>query len=311
MDTIEIALSKLTQYISELGLATWQLQVVGIGVVLLLILILIRQRKIKAKPGHKIQTKNRPDIIGIKLQDHEATYSYDEDAKRLKPVSTITKTSTYRKKTLKQTTNEWRKATEQIRQLRREISKQKRTEEHLRQIIADLKSSNQQAPIGTSESESEQHNIIPKPSILKSTDTQIQEGRQIESADEDSKQQSAEHPVVNQENTEVITEDERKQQDSKESGELMHTDDQDYRDTTDENKNNSDMEQQITESFTNTEQYQQQEVYTRDQEEPFREDIEDGENSQQPGVPLDVKELKAIAELAKRLRGNNRQQQGK
>jgi len=309
MDTIESALSKITQYISELGLATWQLQVIGLGVVLILILILIRQRKIKTKPIiHNAQTRIRPDVIGIKLQSREATYSHDEDTKRQKPVSTTSKTTTYRKKTLKQTTNEWRKATEQIRQLRRELSKQKRTEEHLRQIIADLKSPNQKANAGTSESESEQSSIKPKPSILKSYDTQIQEGSQSQPVKDDSKQQSTGDTALLKENMEVIIEDENKQQNSKESGEVMHPDAQDHQDTTEEKKNNLDMEKQITESFTNTEQYQQKVIYTKDQEELT---IEDEEYSQQPGVPLDVKELKAIAELAKRLRGNNRQQQEK
>jgi hypothetical protein len=311
MDTIEGVLNKLTQYISELGLATWQLQVIGIGVVLILILTLIRIRKKKAKPGYKVQTRSRPDVIGIKLQDSQATHSHEEDAKRLKPVSTITKTTTYRKKTLKQTTNEWRKATEQIRQLRHELSKQKRTEEHLRQIIADLKSSSQKATVGTSESESQHISTKPEPSIPKSTDTQVREDSRSKPADEDSKQKSAEHTALIHDNTEAITEDEKKQRDSKGSGELMHTDVQDRQDNSEENKINSDSEKQITESLTNTEQYQQQVICTRDQEAPTIEDIEDGENSQQPGVPLDVKELKAIAELAKRLRGNDRQEQEK
>ena len=91
---------------------------------------------------------------------------------------------------------------------------------------------------------------------------------------------------------------------------MVHTNSQDRGDTAEEKRINIDTEQQNPELITNTEQTRQKTIQAHNQEaESIREDQKDRENSRQPGSPLDAKELKAIAELAKRLGGNNKSQQ--
>lgn len=279
MNTIDIALGKLTQYMSwlcsELGLAKWQLLTITIAVIILLILIAIRQRKKKAKPIHTIQPRYHSEIIGINLATHGASHPEIEDTKQHNLASVSKKDGTQK---WKQTTKEWRKATEQIRQLKHEITKHKRTEEHLRQKITELTTSNRQAIYETTESVHAKHNIMSKPAMMKTLDKQIQEVNQSEQADKYVKQQPVEHTATNKEHRKDVTEDE---------------------------KSKKDMKQQNTD-LTTTEQPQQEITNHENQVEELKRKI-----TEDDGAPLDVQELKSIAELARRLRGNNRQQQNK
>lgn len=283
MDTIDIALNKFIQYMSELGLENWQLLIIAIAIIILLILIAKRQRKPKARLIHTIQPINQPEIIGKKLYNREETNPKVEDTKQHQPAPTPAKKHIKGEKTnLRQTTKEWRKATEQIRLLRREVTKQKRTEEQLRQKIVELSISSQQTGYETKENEHVQHHVKSQHSVPQTTEIQIQEVNQGEQADKKMKQLLEKNAATNQEH---LLEFPKTEQTTK---------------------------QQSADSISSTEQSPQEltDHHNRDQE-PIGKEINNRSNSKRHGVPLDIQELKSIAELAKRLQRKNHQQQNK
>jgi protein-tyrosine phosphatase len=229
---------------SDLGLEKEQLLILVTAIIILLILISRHRRKIKVKRIPTIQNINQPEIIGKKLYSHQENLPKVEDAKQHKPAPAPDKSIKDEKTNWKQTTKEWRKATEQIRLLRREVSKYKRTEEQLRQKISELTTSGQQTSVGAKENEHPGGNINHGLSTPQAFEIQeIQQGEQV----------------------------------------------------------NNRMEQSPQEMACNQNQL----------EEPTEKEVKNRGNSKRHGTPLDVQELKSIAELAKRLRRNNYQQQNK
>jgi len=270
MDTINIVINRFIRYMSKLGLEEWQLRIIFLIFIILLILIAIRKWKRRVKV-HTIQDRNDQGIIGKRLYNHGAHHTEVKDSKENHQVLAPAKSIKEEKPDCRQSASEWEKAQEQISQLKHEITKHKQTEENLRQIIDELKKSKSQTLNETTESENIEHYIRHESFMPKNIDLQIPEVNQNEQTDKDLEKQSADHTAVNEESMEDITEDEQDGKGTKESGELMHTNNHDRGDTAEEKK--------------------------------------DGGDSQQPGSPLDVMELKAIAELARRLGRNNHCQQ--
>ncbi len=279
MDTIDIALNRFMQYMSGLGLEKWQLLIIAIAIIILLILIARRQRIPKARSKRPFQPINQPDIIGKKLYKREETNPEVENAKQHQSTTTPAKNTKGESTNLRQTTKEWRKATEQIRLLRREVTKQKRTEEQLRQKIAELTISNQQ-PGDLTESKHVENHIKSIPSTPQTTEIQIQDVHQGEQTDINMKQPHEINVAVNQKHPLEIPS-------------VKH--------------NQKDTRQQNADSIPLAEQSGQELTSHRNQEqEPTG---EKKNNSKQYGVPLDVQELKSIAALAKRLQRKNHQEQ--
>ena len=283
MITIELVLNKMNEYLewiySELGLARWQLLIIAIAVIIVLILIAIRQRKTKVKPIHTIQTKNRSEIIGVKLSGRRISHPRTEDTK--KHSRAFTAETDERQKDWGQTTKEWRKATEQIRHLKHEVTKHKRSEELLKQKLDELTTARENLQSEITERKQEENNL--KQEIEKLTSNQ-------QSFDETKKTVNAQYeighkPVLPTTKEEQVQTDEDKQDDRE------------------------DIIQDDSTSIVDTEKSTLTNNHNNQDQELTREDIENEENSKRHEVPLDVQELKAIAELAKRLRGNNRQQQ--
>jgi hypothetical protein len=277
MDAINTALSKFLQYMSELGLEKGQLLIIVTAIIILLILISRRRRKTKVRRTPTIQTIDQPEIIGKKLYSHQEGHPKAEDAKQQKPAPTPSKSIKDEKPGWKQTTKEWRKATEQIRLLRREVTRQKRTEEQLRQKISELTTSSRQIPVGAKECE---HPGYDMPQTF-----EIQEIQQDKQADNSSKQLTVNSVAANKKHGEDIPEDEHTQKGTKQK--------------------NADL-------TTPGVHIQQQTANNQDQfKEPTAKEVKNSGNSKRNEIPLDVQELKSIAALAKKLRRNNHQKQNK
>jgi predicted component of type VI protein secretion system len=192
MDTIDIALNKFIQYMSDLGLEKWQLLLIAIAIIILLILLARRQRIPKARPKRTFQPVNQPDVIGKNLYNRKESPPEIEDAGPAQPTPAPAKKKTKDERpNLKQTSNQWRKATEQIRLLRREVTKQKRTEEQLRQKIAELTISNQQVGVVTKESKNPEPHIGSFHSTPQPAEVQIQELNQGDQTQKGTRQQIA------------------------------------------------------------------------------------------------------------------------
>lgn len=242
MNTINIVINRFIRYMSKLGLEEWQLQIIFLILIAMLILIVISRWKRRAKPLHTVQGGNYWSIIGKKLYNRGAHHTKVEDTKEYYQVSVPEKSTKERESDCRQSANVWEKTKEQISQLKHEITQHKQTEENLRQIIDELKKSNPQTLDENTESRNTEHYTRPESIVSKNIDLQI--------------------PEVNQ--------NEQAGNGTDESGKLVHTNNQDRGDNT--------------------------------------EDQKDRENSKKPGSQLDANELKAIAELAKRLGGNNPRQ---
>lgn len=193
MDAIEIAINKFLQYMSELGLEKEQLLILVIAIIFLLILISRHQRKIKAKRLPTLQNPNQSEILGKKLYSHQESHPGTEDIEQHKSATDPdNKSIKDEKPNWNKTTKEWRKATEQIRLLRREVSKYKRTEEQLRQKISELTTSSQQISVGAKECEHPEDNINHGLSTTQTFEIQeIQQGEQVNNRIEQSPQEIA------------------------------------------------------------------------------------------------------------------------
>ena len=284
MDAIDIAINKFMQYMSELGLEKWQLLIIAIALIVLLILIARHRRKVKVRTIRPIQIINQPEIIGRKLYNRGESHPKMEDVNQ-QPTPAPEKPVNEGRQTWRQTTIGWRKATEQIRQLRREVTKHKRTEEQLRQKIAELTASAQQNRGEIEEIEHAEHRITPESTVPKVVDTQIQEVSRSEHTDDNIKQSPVHNITTNQEHREDFPGDEQTQ---------------------------NTKGQPIADLITSSEQTRQEMTNNCIQDvEPAGKEIINKNNSKCNGVPLDVRELQSIAALAKRLRRSNHQQQNK
>jgi hypothetical protein len=243
----------------------------------LLILISRRQRKIKVRPIRKVEAINPPDIIGKKLYKHQESPSEAEDAEQHKPAQIPAKPIKDDKQNWSQTTKEWRKATEQIRLLRREVTKHKRTEEQLRQKISELTNSGRQNPAGLKECEHKGHNSNPGTSM-----PQTFEILDIQ-AESSTKQLTVNKAVSNNKYKEDIPEDKHTQNVAEKKADELTTPREQVRQEIANNPNHS--------------------------AEPIVKEVTNSGNSKRHVNPLDINELESVAALAKRLRRTKHQKQ--
>jgi hypothetical protein len=292
MATVEILLYKLADFYNWLysatGLKQWQFLIIALAVILLLTLIARVQRKRMVTKVHTVPAVNRSEIIGINLSGHKAREHGTKET--LKHNVSLTSEMDEKQMGWAQTTKEWRKLNEQIRQLEHEVTKRKRTEEHLKHQITELTTTNQE--LQNQITEHEQAEKPPRPQIDEAAMSEQQIPHEIpgkQSIDESPQPDVLQTPTQ-QEISQPEQADQNTQQEVAESAVIM--DEQLQSDINEEEKVPKDTNQQTIES-TDTEQ-------------SLTEEIEESEELRQR-TPLNVQELKAIADLAKRLRGNNRQ----
>jgi len=291
MDTIDIILNRLTQNFtwiySELGIP--RLIFLTIALVVLVVLTLIARQKRKAKlqkvhkKVHTIHTESRSEIIGVKLTGRSSGHPRIEDSKKHDPA--FVPETGEKQGEWGQTRKGWRKVTEQNKQLKREIARHKQTEVQHKQQLTELANVNKQL----------QYEITEHRQIEKSLKKQIEEltATRKQSAHEfDKRELDNENP---------------------EPGHALSTaiEKQTQQNLSIIEQTNKNIKPQYVESIAANEQSQDETIDVSQTDEIQREDTEGAEGYKRHEVPIDVKEIKAIAELAKRLRRNDRQRQSK
>lgn len=293
MATVEILLYKVADFFnwmySATGLEKWQFLIIALAVILLLTLIARVQRKRMVTKIHTVPAVNRSEIIGVNLSGHKAKLHGTKETRK----HGLALTSEMDEKHMGwvQTTKEWRKLNEQIRQLEHEITKRKRTEEHLKHQITELTTNNQE--LQNQITEHGQAGKTPRSQDVDATTSEQKIPNEIpdkQSTDESSQPDILLTPIQ-QEISQPEQSNQNTQQEVAESTAV--TDEQLQSDISEDEKIPKDTNQQAVEST--------------DTEHSLTEDTEESEDLQQHKTPLNVQELKAIADLAKRLRGNNRQ----
>jgi hypothetical protein len=311
METVETVLYKLSEFFSwlysTLGLEQWQVLLIALAVILVLSLIARVQRKKMVKKVHTIPAGNRSEIIGIKLSGHK---SRDRGAGEIQKHS-LTLTSEMDEKQMgwAQTTKEWRNLTEQVRQLRHEITKHKRTEEHLKNQLNELTMTNQELQDQITEHKKAEK--TPTPNVIEAATSEQQiphETTDSQSTEESLQPHMMQTPVdeqIQQEINQPVQTDQSIKQEIAEP--LVMMNEQPQSDVSEEEKVEKETELKVDDVTADTEQSEPEITNHHRQEQLLKEEIEEPEDSKQHEAPLDVQELKAISELAKRLRGNNRQ----
>ena len=149
MDKIYFVLDKVTQFFSWLNkdvvLKSWHLQAIAAILVVMLFFILRRMRKNRIEKKHIIQKTGRSEIIGLKLSDHK-TINDRIFHQQIQEQNFLSEQETH-DKPWGQTTKEWRRLREQIRKLQHDITKNKRTEGQLKKEINELRNDNEQLKI--------------------------------------------------------------------------------------------------------------------------------------------------------------------
>ena len=292
MATVGNLLYKLADFYnwlySTLGLKQWQFLIIALAVIVLLALIARIQRKKLVNKVYTIPAVKRSEIIGIQLSGHKAREHGTKEA--LKHGIALTSEMDEKQMGWTQTTKEWRKLTEQIRQLEREVTKHKRTEEHLKHQITELTTTNQELQSQITEHPIQQETNLP------------------EQADQDTKKEIAESAVRTDEpsqsemsENETVTKDTNQQ-----AVELIDTDKKTHQEVTEDKQFEKDIKLKSDDVIAETKPSGPELINQHRQEQSLKEETEDSEDLRPHEAPLDVQQLKAISELAKRLRGNNR-----
>jgi len=280
---------------SQTGLQDWQLLTIGLGILFLLVLSLIQQRKTRSRKVYVIQGSNRSDIIGANLSDREKHYHRHENFSKKPPVSASDEEE--EGKSWGQSTKEWRRLSEKIRHLQHEIGKQERSEKHLKEQITELKSINDKL----------QSEISRKTQIEEELKQQLQELTTASPANVQEK--SAEKTNVNSRGREL-----KNIKETLESAKFMLKKDQTKQAVAGTESQKEPLESQQITNKTDcvpleiaVNQLQSQTVGNKANS--LEGNIDEADTERDHNIPLDIKELKAIADLAKRLQMRSQQRQ--
>lgn len=308
----------------QTGLESWQLLAIALSVLLALVLLLGYLRKTRVKKVHVIQSANRSEIIGINLSGktenrlpHREYRTRETTFEREEPEET---------KSWGQTTKDWRKLREKIRHLQHDISKHEKAEKHLKEQIKELVYTNEklQAEMGRRDQveggSRKQINELVAATPDRKLEPSSEEGLSRESEDQLTEAQpsgeSHENLLKQAENTRDLHHsiEEISQQKQKDPVPAI------MRGETEEESAISiqdNQESEHTHPLLSEEAKTANEAISRTSdstehlaEKTLEEDFDEPDKAQRDhNVPLDIKELKAIADLAKRLQARGQQRQ--
>jgi hypothetical protein len=267
--TVNNLIYKLTKYFSWLYFRhweRWELLIIVLISLVLLLLIIWQQRKASSRNVYANQIRERSPIIGVKLADTRSRTRI-EDLKKNRSAS-LSKKQTKRKKEKEQL----EKVNKQIQLLQLEISKHKQNEAHLERKIVELTSANKELQEKATQS-AKQHSA--GTSVSQHKLQQKMTGHQ--QAEQYPKQQIIEKPAINK----------QPQQEFAKSQKTRQT--------------------QTGESTTLKYQSKNKAIKSYKPNWMLREKTgQDRIPKELREEPLDVQKLKAIAELAKKIRGQRR-----
>lgn len=312
MTYIYFVLDKITQFFSwlntEVGLKPWHVQAIGITIVVVLLLLLWHLRKRRIERMHKSQRKGRSEIIGLKLSDRRTKHRRAIDRK--KHEEDLIPEEETQHKPWGQTTKDWRQLREQIRKLQHDITKNQRTQEQLKKQITELKNTNEQLKEEIVSHKQTENDLNQQIDELKTINEKQEEVTAIKQ-DSNIEQPNEETAVTEEKNIEVnpAPDEVQGKQDLTQEPIQTTTPAEDGKAHLNIDSENSETASEHAEENIKSmgEKSKQNEIENNPDE------IEKNNTEQSEGlngnhnVPLDIKELKAIADLAKRLQGGGPQ----
>jgi chromosome segregation ATPase len=258
--------------------AEWELLTIATIAVGLLLLIVKRLRKGTRGRVYADQVPERSPIIGVKLADPRRRHQGIEDLEEGRLVQ-VPKRDAEKKKSRK-TTEQREELDERIERLQHEITEHKQAKEDFKQQAAELTVVNERLRHEITERNQAEKHLKQQAAELTAANEQLQhEIAEREQAEKHAEQQADEVPVAaKQPQHEII--------------ELKHTEQH--------------PKQRPAESPAADEQLLHRANEHGQAEGMFGENTEQARESKRPREPLDVQKLKAIAALAKQIRGRPR-----
>jgi hypothetical protein len=284
------------------GLKGWQLLLIALSVLFLLMIFLAYLRKTRSKRTYLIQSTDRSDIIGINLSGKANNYHLQQQS--IEKPSIFSSEEDEEQKSWGQTTKDWRQLREKIRQLEHDIHKSERSEKELKEQLTGLKNTNEKLKAELSKRVKNEESLIEQ---IKKMTTGTFNQKRNESDDKmlysekELEVQKNIKPVKSQEHTlrqEEQTEDQQsltQNRSSQEKDEQITFIEQIEEESTDSMQINLDSNPLKSNPPAES---PKSDIYNQS-------DIPETEH----GIPLDIKELKAIADLAKRLQARGQQRQ--
>jgi hypothetical protein len=143
MVTIENLLTTLNDYFlwtfDQLGIQRWQFLTAACALLVVLMLIRKLQKKTASGNNPAIHAGALPETIGASLANRDATSLLMNQAHRQNTPTAVAPKTINISRGWRQATEEWKSSAEKCKQLQREITKSKRSEEHLRFQISEMK----------------------------------------------------------------------------------------------------------------------------------------------------------------------------
>ena len=320
---INIVIDKMLQFYpwiySQTGLKGWQLLTIALGALFFLVLLLNYLRKTRLKKIYVIQSSDRPDIIGINLSGSQSKHHLQQNYRKQPEV--FVSDNEEEQKSWGQTTKEWRQLREKIRHLQHDIHRQVQSEQYLKEQITELKNSNEnlRSEISKREQiEAELKQQINELAIISPPRNQKQ--TVISNITDEIELQSKDfQPVPTSQD--IILEKNQKDNESRPETLLIGLEPEHPEQIVSNEEVKPDHAESLqfnqkTESLLSE---QKSDLYIKSAEnigesatEIPNEDLNQSENTateNDHGIPLDIKELKAIADLAKRLQARSQQRQ--
>jgi hypothetical protein len=143
MITIENSLTTLNDYFlwtfDQLGIQRWQFLTAACALLVVLMIIRKFQQKTASRTKAALRVGALPDTIGASLANRDTTSLLMHQAHRQNTPTAVAPKTINPSRGWRQATEEWKSSAEKCKQLQREITKSKRSEEHLRFQIGEMK----------------------------------------------------------------------------------------------------------------------------------------------------------------------------
>lgn len=306
---------------SQTGLKGWQLLTIALAFLFLLVLLLNYMRKTRLKKIYIIQSSDRSDIIGVNLSGNPEGHRPQSNYSR-KQAFTVSHNEE-EQKSWGQSSKEWRQLREKIRHLEHDIHRQVQSEKYLREQITELKDTNEELRSEISKREQIQAEL--KQQIHELTTVSLPQKHEqafTSGISDENKLQSKDiqPPDVSRR---IMLEQNDKAEESQPETLLTGLEPAHAEQTVVNGEAKKDPVESIqfnqkTESIPAGHEVTVSDVYVKSSDnitkpitEIPREELNQSENTTETehSVPLDIKELKAIADLAKRLQARSQQRQ--
>jgi hypothetical protein len=129
----------LTTFYAQLGLERWQLLAIAGAVLLVLLILNMIQRKSASNKSSVTRPIAIPDTIGANLANRRSSSLISEQIQKKDAAQTLELKQVKAPRSWRLATEEYKSSSEKFKQLQREITKSKRSEEHLKFQIDEMR----------------------------------------------------------------------------------------------------------------------------------------------------------------------------